>query len=93
MSPDKIEDESAWKDMAHILAVGVANTIRHWGPNILILGGSVMNKIPIDETEKTIRELLHSKTEPIIVRSNIKESVLYGALYTIQTETSKKDLN
>ena len=33
-NPDEFEDEITWKDMAHILAVGVANSVRHWGPDI-----------------------------------------------------------
>lgn len=89
LSPDNIKDESVWKDMAHILAVGVANTIRHWGPDIMILGGGVMNQIPIVETERTTRELLHTKYGPSIVKTSTKDSVLYGALYIVQTKTHK----
>ncbi|MBI3685115.1 ROK family protein [Candidatus Azambacteria bacterium] len=48
--PEHIADEAVWREAARVLAVGLHNTIVHWSPDIVVLGGSVMlNKIPFDE--------------------------------------------
>lgn len=84
--PEEINNQDTWNDLAHILAVGVANTIRHWSPHVLLLGGSVMTRIPIEETIKTASELIAIPSQmPVIVRATLDDPVLYGALALIKT--------
>lgn len=46
----------AYEEMTRILSVGLYNTIAHWSPEVLVLGGSMMN----DENGFRIREVEHA---------------------------------
>lgn len=45
--PYEILDKKFWDNLAEILAVGVQNTIVHWSPDVVVIGGSMMKKIGI----------------------------------------------
>lgn len=45
--PYEILDKKFWDHLAEILAVGVQNTIVHWSPDVVVIGGSMMKKIGI----------------------------------------------
>lgn len=44
---DQIEDPKVWDEAARRLAIGLNNIILLWSPNILILGGGLMQRISI----------------------------------------------
>lgn len=85
MHPKSIpSDDPIWEDLARLLAIGIHNTILHWSPDRVVIGGSMMNEvgIPVPRVEAHVRELLRKfKTTPDIVHSSL-ESVggLWGAL-------------
>lgn len=57
--PADITDEAVWRDAAHTLAVGLVNVIVHWSPDIVVLGGAmIQNKvgIPFDETALVLKQ-------------------------------------
>ncbi|OHA87993.1 MAG: hypothetical protein A2653_02745 [Candidatus Zambryskibacteria bacterium RIFCSPHIGHO2_01_FULL_43_25] len=81
--PQEITDPEFWDLMAKILAVGLNNTILHWSPDVVVLGGSMMNKIGI-QVEAVERHLTQNlKIFPRI--PPIKKSVLgdLGGLYGV----------
>lgn len=41
----EINDKKIWQETAQILALGLHNTILHWSPEVVVLGGSMM-KVP-----------------------------------------------
>jgi glucokinase len=41
------KDWTGWEELARIVAFGVHNTIMHWTPELIILGGSMFNEIGI----------------------------------------------
>ena len=43
--PREITDEVVWEELAGYLALGLHNTIVHWSPEVVVLGGSMM-KVP-----------------------------------------------
>ena len=47
------------EEMEKVLAYGLYNTVLHWSPDIIVLGGSMMKKIgiPIDTVKKHLREI------------------------------------
>ncbi|MEK7553025.1 MAG: ROK family protein [Patescibacteria group bacterium] len=58
--PREIVDEKIWSDLSHSLAIGLTNTLLHWSPDCLVLGGS-MFKSPgfrVDEVAQLIRRYL-----------------------------------
>ncbi len=45
--PREIGDVAIWQELAYYLALGINNTIVHWSPDIVVLGGSMLNEIGI----------------------------------------------
>lgn len=44
--PTEITDPAVWERLARLLAYGLHNTIVHWSPELLVLGGSMMTGTP-----------------------------------------------
>ncbi len=44
VSPFRCEDKEVWTDYAKKLSLGIVNVIAMWGPDVLVLGGSISNK-------------------------------------------------
>ncbi len=80
--PSDIKDEKFWEDMAHYLAIGLNDTAVFWSPNVIILGGSLANYIPLKEIEKVLSSILTTfKKTPPIKKAQLGElSGIYGAL-------------
>lgn len=85
--PEDITDPLVWEGIASVLAVGLTNTILHWSPDIMVLGGSVMRDIPIERVRELVRELLHVYPEiPLIERAQLGDrGGLEGALQIART--------
>lgn len=47
-----------WDEVSRYLAVGLHNTIVHWSPNMIVLGGSVMKSIPLDKVKSYLNQYL-----------------------------------
>ncbi len=59
--PYEIENLSFWREEARIFAYGLNNTIVHWSPDALILGGSMIMKKPgisIDEVREYLSRIV-----------------------------------
>jgi len=83
--PKEIKDPVFWDGIAKILAYGLANNTVHWSPDVIVLGGSMINgdpAIPIDATVKYLHEVLKIyPTLPVIKKSELgDQGGLYGAL-------------
>ncbi len=80
--PEDIDDEQIWEQVAYDLAVGLNNTIVHWSPDTVILGGSVMERISLEKVTQYLHELLVIyPAKPLLLRSSLGDlSGLYGAL-------------
>lgn len=82
--PYEILDEKIWDETAKILAYGLNNTIVHWSPGIVILGGSMMKKIgiPIERVRFHLKNILKIFPElPVIEKASLGDiGGLYGAL-------------
>ena len=84
-NPREIADEMIWNDLARLLAIGLNNTIVHWSPDIVVLGGSMIlgtPAIPLDEVKKHLRDILHIFPElPPLEKAVLGDTAgLYGAL-------------
>lgn len=81
--PATTHTKAVWKGLARELAAGAVNAIVHWSPDVLVLGGSMMNAvgIPIPEVIRQVRVLLRNQPIPRIVHAKLGDvSGLYGAL-------------
>lgn len=85
-NPEDITDKKVWDEVACYLAFGIHNSILHWSPEIVVLGGGVMKSISL---EKVTADLAHILTifrkVPIVKRAELGDiGGLYGALSIIQ---------
>lgn len=79
---EEINGRNFWDKTAQILAYGLNNTIVHWSPEIVILGGSLTKRVPIDKVNRYLKQVLTIFPQPpLIKKAELKDSGgLYGAL-------------
>lgn len=58
--PQDIHDDAFWQSLAKVLAIGLHNTILHWTPEVVILGGSMMKSpgIPLAIVQQQLEHTL-----------------------------------
>lgn len=88
--PYEVLDEVIWDEAAKILAYGVNNTILHWSPDIVVIGGSMMKKIGIHihRVEHHLKRVCTSFPEiPILSHAELGDiGGLHGALVFVKQE-------
>lgn len=81
-SPFDLENENAWEDIAELVALGLANVVVMWSPQIIVLGGSVPQKINFDKVNLYLKK--YCKIFPVlptVVKATLDEKGgLYGGL-------------
>ncbi len=85
------QEDMIWNELAEYLAQGLRNTILYWSPEVIVLGGSMINgdpKIQIDDIRKYTVDVLDSfVTCPFITVGVLKdEAGLYGAMAYLQNK-------
>lgn len=82
---EDIKDEKVWDQVTKYLSIGLTNTIVHWSPDIVILGGSVSQSIPLDTVKNYLRQYLTIFPQsPIIKKASLGDNAgLYGALVLV----------
>lgn len=85
-SAENIDDPDIWDDVAKKLAIGLNNLSVIWSPDIIVLGGSVMEKISLDATKGYLKKYLNIFPQsPKLELAALGDSGgLYGALSMIQ---------
>ncbi|HEB13653.1 MAG TPA: ROK family protein [candidate division CPR3 bacterium] len=85
----EIDDAAVFEKLAELLAYGLNNTIVHWSPDVVVLGGPMITgdpAIPIESIQKHVSEILHIfPNPPPIVKAKLDDvGGLYGALALVQ---------
>lgn len=82
--PYEIHDDAIWDELAKFLAYGLNNTIVHWSPDIVVLGGSMMKEVGISvpgvrmHLEKLLKIF---PNPPVVEKATLADfGGLYGAL-------------
>ena len=85
IKPQDIKDPKIWEEVEKYLAIGLTNTIVHWSPDIVILGGAVMKSIDLEKVKLYLKENLTIFPSPpeIVLAKLGDEAGLYGALQLI----------
>ncbi len=83
--PKEITDPAFWDEMARVLAIGLNNTIVHWSPDVVVLGGSMITGDPaisVETTTKYLSEYLKVYPKlPVVKKSALGDhGGLWGAL-------------
>ncbi len=78
------KDSPIWEELAQITAFGVHNTIVHWSPDRVVLGGSMFNEIgiPVERVRVHVQHIMRKFPQvPEIVHSSLGEvGGLWGSL-------------
>ncbi|KKQ97435.1 MAG: hypothetical protein UT24_C0008G0055 [Candidatus Woesebacteria bacterium GW2011_GWB1_39_12] len=86
--PESITDVNVWKKIEKLIAVGLNNTILHWSPDVVILGGGIMKveAISIERIKENLKEILKVfPIHPDIKRGELLEMAgLAGALHYLR---------
>ena len=83
--PHEITDSQVWEEAAMWLAYGLNNTVVHWSPSVVILGGSMITKNPRISIERVSHHLKKTLTifpdRPRLAKAELGDiGGLYGAL-------------
>jgi len=80
--PEEIDDPDFWRRLTVFLAYGLNNTIVHWSPEVVILGGSLMNKIEIELVREELSKILKIFPEmPMLKKAELGDiGGLWGAM-------------
>ena len=86
--PQKITDKKIWDEEAIILAYALNNVTVFWSPDIIILGGSLMEKISLEQVRACTKKALKIfPSPPAIKRAEFGDLAgLHGALALLQAQ-------
>lgn len=78
----EIEDPAFWDGIAKYLSIGLTNSIVHWDPDIVVLGGSVMKSIPLEAVNRHLINYLNIYPQPpeLALATLGNDAGLHGAL-------------
>jgi glucokinase len=87
----QVTDPAVWEELSRWLAYVLNNTIVHWSPDVVVLGGSMMvgdPAIPLDRVEHHLREILTIFPElPVLKLAELRDvGGLHGALVYIKQQ-------
>lgn len=78
---ENLKDEVIWTEVSKYLSLGLNNTIVHWSPDIVILGGAIAGNISIETVNFNLSKQLKVLPKPEVIRGFLdQEAGLYGAL-------------
>lgn len=83
------QEHHVWEELARYVAVGLNNTIVHWSPDVVVLGGSMITGdpyIPLKSIERYLQEELRIFPEiPPLKEAELEDiGGLYGALVLVK---------
>ena len=88
-----VTDEKILNELSMWLAYGVHNTILHWSPDVVVLGGSVITKpggLTVERVESHLRQIMKIFPQlPPVKKASLGDSAgIHGALVLAQRATA-----
>jgi glucokinase len=92
----EVEDPAVWEELARLLAYFLNNTIVHWSPNSVVLGGSMIvgdPAIPVDRVAHHLRDICTIYPElPVIKKATLADmGGIYGAMAFVRQHIDKSN--
>lgn len=77
-----LKDPKIWEEVAKYLAIGLNNVAVFWSPEVIVLGGAVMQSIPIETVKSYFKEVLTIFPAPprVVLGKLGDDSALFGGL-------------
>ncbi|MCA9390015.1 ROK family protein [candidate division WWE3 bacterium] len=89
--PEDLEDEKMWKSMETVIAYGLNNTIVHWSPDVVVLGGGLINSdtLSVENISQKLEEVLYIFSDAPVIRKSVlgDKCGLMGALALIKSKS------
>lgn len=84
---ENIKDPAIWDKVSRYLSIGLTNTIVHWSPDIVILGGSVTQSLPLERIKVYLKKYLTIFPKiPVLAKAKLgNKAGLFGALKLLST--------
>lgn len=73
--PTEIHDKEFWKDVTRVMSIGIYNSMLHWSPDVIVLGGGLINEEVIHVEDVSFELMKLNTMYPII--PPVKKSI-YG---------------
>lgn len=91
--PHEVTDPAVWEEAARILAYGLNNSIVHWSPDVVVLGGPMIvgnPAIPFERVKEHLKNVLTIFPElPAIKKAELGDvGGLHGALAFLHAKTT-----
>ena len=85
--PSEIADPAVWNEVARVLSCGLANTIVHWSPDVVVLGGAISQFIPLEHLEHNLPKFVKVFPELPPLRKGVlgDNAGIYGALHLLKS--------
>jgi len=87
---ENLKDSKAWIEITNSLAIGLNNVIVQWSPDIIVLGGGVMNSpyLTISNISSALQTMFPASQKTTVAKSVLGDLAgLYGALEIIKHQT------
>jgi glucokinase len=89
----EIEDPELWEELSLWLAYMLNNTIVHWSPNSVVLGGSMIvgsPAIPVERVAEHLNKICNIYSEKPVIKKALLEDLggLYGAMEYVNQKNS-----
>ncbi|MBP9749495.1 MAG: ROK family protein [Candidatus Pacebacteria bacterium] len=88
MKPYEVHDPAVWEELARWCAYMLNNTIVHWSPDAVVLGGSMITgdpAIPVARISEHLRSILSYPRVPEIKQAGLGDfGGLYGAMELVR---------
>lgn len=80
--PEEIKIDKFWEKEAEMLAIGIYNSVLHWSPEIVILGGGMVENVSVKKVNDYLNDLppVFEKMPSVVKAKLGHEGGLYGAL-------------
>lgn len=79
MHPKEVAQTDHWNYVVDVVAAGLHNSILHWSPDVLVIGGSMSKDLRADILEQKIKAIM--KIHPELPKIKIAELDSIGGLY------------
>lgn len=97
VKPYEVKDQKLWDEvLPKLLSYGLYNTILHWSPDVVVLGGSMIIGDPainVEQTKEYLRGILNIfPTLPVIKKAELGDfGGIHGALTYVYKNISKNN--
>ncbi len=82
-----IFDPEVWTEVTRVVSIGINNLIVEWSPELIILGGSLSQKLDLSQINLQLKKLQPFPKLPALKRAQLGQaSTLYGGLEYISSE-------